>query len=85
MLISLSSGLKELRHLDLRGNHMQTINKKMLKHLPNLLFLDLSRNRIRKLHEHSFFRLQHLQHLDLSNNKLREVVPRLLQGNDELR
>ena len=66
------SYLSDLQHLELRGNHLETICPSVLKELTSVRYLDLSNNRLTKLPQ-EIEDLVNLTFLDLSNNRLEEL------------
>ena len=71
------SDLKQLVHLDLSYNRIESLEKMTFFELVNLNYLDLSVNRLRNIDENAFWRLKKLKTLNLNHN---DGLPHFLHG-----
>ena len=74
------SSLKDLVHLDLSSNLIESINKRQFSKLTNLETLVLSKNRIECIEKNAFLKLKNLKKFELSGNSLSMLNPQLFIG-----
>ena len=73
-------GLRNLKVLILRANHIVDVNGASFLSTPNLVIIDFTGNRLQKIHPGTFAKLSKVYFLSLSNNNITTIEPGAFEG-----